>query len=86
VFARGLERREIFRDDGDRRHWLALWEVLVERYRIRIHAWGLMDNHYQAIVQTPEANLSRGMQWLHGAYRAWFNARHDRVGPLFQGR
>jgi hypothetical protein len=45
-----------------------------------------MDNHYHAIVQTPEANLSRGMQWLHGAYSAWFNARHDRMGPLFQGR
>jgi hypothetical protein len=41
--------------------------VLGERYGIRIHAYGLMDNHYQAIVQTPEANLSRGMQWLHGA-------------------
>jgi REP element-mobilizing transposase RayT len=86
VFGRGLERRAIFGDDGDRRHLLDLFAVLHERYRIRLHAYALMDNHYHAILQTPEANLSRGMQWLHGAYSAWYNARHQRVGPLFQGR
>jgi len=26
------------------------------------------------------------MQWLKLSYSAWFNAKHDRVGPLFQGR
>jgi putative transposase len=45
-----------------------------------------MDNHYHGIVQTPDANLSQAMQWFHGAYAAWYNARHNRVGPLFQGR
>ena len=86
VFGRGLERRAIFGDDRDRRHLLELFEALVERYGIRIHAYALMDNHYHAILQTPEANLSRGMQWLHGSYSVWYNARHGRVGPLFQGR
>jgi REP element-mobilizing transposase RayT len=86
VFGRGLERRNIFADDADRRHLLELFEVLHDRYRIRIHAYAMLDNHYHAILQTPEANLSRGMQWLHGSYSAWYNARHDRVGPLFQGR
>jgi len=86
VFGRGLERRDIFADDADRRHLLELFEILHERYRIRIHAYALMNNHYHAILQTPDANLSRGLQWLHGAYSAWFNARYERVGPLFQGR
>ena len=26
------------------------------------------------------------MQWLGQAYSSWFNARHQRLGPLFQGR
>jgi hypothetical protein len=26
------------------------------------------------------------MQWLNVSYGVWFNRRHDRVGPLFQGR
>ena len=86
VFGRGLERREIFGDNADRRHLLELFGILHDRYRLKIHAYALMDNHYHAILQTPDANLSRGMQWLHGSYSAWYNARHNRVGPLFQGR
>ena len=45
-----------------------------------------MDNHHHLILQTPEANLSRGMQWFNTSYSAWFNARHGRVGSLWQGR
>jgi len=86
VFSRGLERRAIFGEDRDRTHFLDLLAELSERYRILIHAYALMDNHYHAILQTPEANLSAGMQWFHGSYSTWFNIRHDRVGPLFQGR
>jgi hypothetical protein len=26
------------------------------------------------------------MQWLNVSYSAWYNRRHERVGPLFQGR
>jgi putative transposase len=86
VFGRGIERRDIFADARDRGHLLELYAQAHERYRFRIHAYALMDNHYHAIIQTPDANLSQGMQWLHGSYSAWFNARHNRVGPLFQGR
>ena len=47
---------------------------------VSIHAYALMDNHHHLIVQTPDANLSQGMQWLDGAYAGWFNTRHQRVG------
>jgi REP element-mobilizing transposase RayT len=86
VFGRGWERRDIFRDDRDREHFLELLGELRERYRFRIHAYALMGNHHHLIVQTPDANLSRGMQWFNTSYSAWFNARHDRVGALWQGR
>ncbi len=86
VFGRGLERRAIFADERDRKHFLELLAEMHERYRVVIHAWVLMENHYHGIFQTPDANLSAGMQWFHGSYSAWYNARHNRVGPLFQGR
>ena len=38
------------------------------------------------LLQTPDANASRAMQWLNVSYAAWFNARRSRVGHLFQGR
>ena len=38
------------------------------------------------MVETPEANLSKGMRQLNGVYTQRFNRRHDLVGHLFQGR
>ena len=86
VFGRGNERREIYSERRDREHFLELLAEMHERYRLVIHAYALLDNHYHSIVQTPDANLSQAMQWLHGSYSTWFNVKHDRVGPLFQGR
>ena len=83
---RGIERRAIFLDTRDREHFLELLGESTERFRIRIHAFCLMDNHYHSILQTPDANLSQAMQWLGLSYSSWFNARHDRAGALFQGR
>ena len=83
VFHRGTERGRILLDERDRGHFLELLGEVHERYRFRIHAFALMTNHYHAIIQTPEANLSEGMQWLHLSHATWFNARHARVGPFW---
>ena len=37
-------------------------------------------------VETPEANLSRAMQWVNQKYAPYVNRRYHRVGHLFQGR
>jgi REP element-mobilizing transposase RayT len=86
ITARGNERQAIFRDDQDRKRFLAWLEESVDIYHWQVHAYVLMPNHYHLLVQTPRANLSLAMQWLHTAYSVWFNRRHHRVGHLFQGR
>jgi hypothetical protein len=45
-----------------------------------------MPNHDHLFVETPQPNLSTGMQFLNGSYTSYFNRRHRRVGHLFQGR
>jgi putative transposase len=50
------------------------------------HAYCLMDNHYHLLVETEEAGLGAGMQWLNGAYAQGFNREGGRTGHLFQGR
>jgi hypothetical protein len=62
VTARGNERKPIYREDCDRAHFLELLAEATERFGTRIHAYVLMDNHYDLLVETPEANLSRAMQ------------------------
>jgi REP element-mobilizing transposase RayT len=63
VTARGNERKDIFRDDTDRFHFLELLSELGELFGARVHPYVLMDNHYHLLLETPEANLSRAMQW-----------------------
>jgi hypothetical protein len=41
---------------------------------------------YHLLIETPDANLSRGMRQLNGIYTQSFNRRHTRSGHLFQGR
>lgn len=86
VTSRGNERRPIFRSDRDRRTFLSLLEQAAKRFRWSVTAFVLMTNHFHLVSQTPDPNLSRGMQWLNGTYAAWFNHRHQRAGHLFQGR
>jgi REP element-mobilizing transposase RayT len=86
VLNRGVERRQIFPRAEANLHFLELLGCLPSRFGVRIHAYVLMGNHYHLQIETPQANLSRAMQWLNLSYGAWFNRRQQRSGPLFQGR
>ena len=86
VTARGNAREAIYLDDGDRRAFLAILARVVGVFRWQVHAWVLMGNHFHLVVETPEPTLARGMRQLNGIYTQRFNARHERVGHLFQGR
>jgi putative transposase len=86
VFARGNERRAIYRDDSDRERFLEVVSRACERFGWRVLSYCLMTNHYHLLVRTPDANLARGMRDLNGVYAQRFNRRHGRDGHLFQGR
>ena len=53
---------------------------------LTVHAYCLMSNHFQLLVETPDANLSKGMRQLNGVYTQRFNRIYDHVGHVFQGR
>ena len=84
--SRGNARGDIFYNDHDRLDFLELLAEVVRRFRWIVYTYMLLDNHFHLVIETPEATLSRGMQWLLGTYVNRFNRRHDRVGHLFQGR
>ncbi|MCG6940487.1 MAG: transposase, partial [Thiohalocapsa sp.] len=88
VTARGNERRSIFLGDadGDRAAFLDVLGATCERFNWLVHAYCLMTNHYHLLVETPDANLSKGMRQLNGVFTQYVNRTHARVGHLFQGR
>src|ERR1700722_8022910 len=86
VPSRGVEGRKIFPDERTNVHFLDLLPCPPSRFGVRIHGYVLMGNHYHLQLQTPQANLSRAIQWLNLSYRALFNSRWQRSGPLVQGQ
>ena len=60
VMARGNQGQPIFRDDEDRRGFLATLGEACGKTGWRIHAYVLMGNHYHLLVETHEGNLVAG--------------------------
>lgn len=86
VTARGNARQDIFLDDEDRHLFLSVLDRVVSRFRLRLHACCLTDNHYHLLLETPEGNLSKALRQLNGVYTQAFNRRHGKVGHVLQGR
>jgi REP element-mobilizing transposase RayT len=68
VSSRGNERKAIYRDDRDRWHFLAVLDEMAALFRVRLHGYVLMDNHYHLLLELIEANLSLAVQWLNVSY------------------
>jgi len=86
ITSRGNERRIVFVDDEDRMRFLDTLHDYHDRFRIRVHAFVLMDNHYHLVLETPRGNLVKVMQGLNSGYTGYFNRKYQRSGHLFQGR
>ncbi len=86
VISRGNAGEPIYSARRDRKKFLNYLGTSVSRFGIRIHTYCLMANHYHLLVETPEPNLSRAIQWLNVSYATYFNKKRGRQGHLFQGR
>ena len=86
VMARGVEKRNIFIDDSDRRRFVSRLGRYVKETGIDIYAWVLMPNHIHILARTSDIPLSKFMQKTLTAYAVYFNKKHDRAGHLFQNR
>lgn len=86
VTSRGNAQADIYADKIDREQFLTLLHHVNNRFDWYCHAYCLMDNHYHLLIETGNANLSKGMKVLNGSYTQYFNRQHKRVGHVFQGR
>ncbi len=86
VMNRGDRREDIFLDLQDREGFLETLGEACGRTAWQVHAYCLMRNHFHLVLETPQRNLSLGMQWLLGTYTSRFNRRHRYSGHVFSGR
>jgi putative transposase len=86
VMNRGDRGEPIFRDDEDRRRFGRALGETCARAPWQVHAFGLMSNHFHAVIETPQPTLVAGLKWWLGADTQRFNRRHQVRGHLFVGR
>lgn len=86
ITARGNRKQPIFLTDNDRELFLTLLGRIFAQLNLRCHAYCLLQNHYHLVAESPDENLSAGLQRLNGRYAQAFNTRYDLTGHSFQGR
>jgi REP element-mobilizing transposase RayT len=86
VFARGIERRDIFMDENDRQSFLDRLATILEETQTQCYAWTLIPDHFHLLLQIGPTPLSKVMSRLMTGYAVSFNKRHSRSGHLFQNR
>ncbi|MBW2630982.1 MAG: transposase, partial [Deltaproteobacteria bacterium] len=84
VITRGNAGCAIFKSIHDREKFFEYLEKVVDRFSIRVHIYCLMTNHFHLLVETPNANLSKVVQWVNVSYATYFNRKTGRKGHLFQ--
>lgn len=86
VIIRGIERKNIFKDNNDRDNLLERIRELIPKTNTACYAWALLPNHAHFLFRTGDIELSTLMRRLLTGYAVSFNRRHKRHGQLFQNR
>lgn len=86
VSSRGEGGSAIFLDKADRQCLLSVLAHGMQRFDAKVLAYCLLDDSFEMVIYTAQANLSRLMRHVNGVYTQAFNRRHIRTGPVLQGR
>ncbi len=78
VTSSGDRQEAIYENDADRNAFLSLLDKVCDTYNWVCHVYCLMSNHYHLLIETPDANLSKGMRQLNGVYTQTFSRHHKR--------
>ena len=87
IIQRGNNRQPIFAATADYETLLRMLEEQAHKFRVAIHAYVLMSNHFH-LLATPEAEegIPLMMQALGRSYVRYFNQQQSRTGTLWEGR
>jgi REP element-mobilizing transposase RayT len=72
ITCRGNERKDIFKDDVDRKTFLKILSESGKIYSIKIYAYVLMSNHFHLHIKTSLGNLSEFMRHFNITYTSHY--------------
>jgi putative transposase len=86
VMARSISEIDMFKEDIDKKKYLALVKKYQELYKFRVYGYCLMSNHLHFIIDANGSDISKVMHSINFSYAQYFNRTHNRRGHLFQDR
>jgi putative transposase len=86
VMNRAARREAFLTDDGACVLFLSLVAELDTRFRVRVHGFALMPNHFHLMVESEAGRLADAMRFLTGEFTRRLNGQRGWDGPLFRGR
>jgi len=86
ILLRGNERKHIFSENVEKQRFLEDVAVKQRDIGFSLYAYCVMDNHVHILLNTNEKDLSTIMKGIAVRYASFYNAKHRRVGHVFQDR
>ncbi len=87
ILTRGNDRKKLFRCAGDYKYFLKLIRETLERHKVTIYHYCLMNNHVHFLIKAlrPE-DVPGFFKILLQRYAHYFRRRYNHTGFLFQNR
>ena len=79
IIIRGIEKKQIFKDDADRDNFVERLKNILKGDAAFCFAWSLMPNHVHLLLKTGKTSISTIMRRLLTGYAVYFNRKHARA-------
>lgn len=87
VTQRGNNRELIFQSDDDKAFYLKTFMEYKRKFRVKVYAWCLMDNHVHFVLEpSKKTSIGKLFHGLNTKYVQYYNRVHGKGGRLFSGR
>jgi REP element-mobilizing transposase RayT len=86
VIVRGNNKSYIFDNENDKLEYLKRVKKYKEKYKSKIYAFVIMDNHVHLLMEVSKTPLSKIMQLIQQTYTQYYNKKYNRTGHVFEQR
>ncbi len=87
IMIQGINKEYIFEKDENKERYLYLMKKYYQKYKLKIIAYCMMNNHAHFIIYTIDIKqISKFMHKINTIYAIDYNKSNNRVGYLFRDR